>query len=399
MNFIFSRIQNKLIAAFILVLVIPLLIVGFYSYQTTRNVLLKNEIGRNWSLGSTQAKNISSLLERIMSDVLYWSRDESLLNLLEVKQEKQTEKVKKATEEIIQALIETAKKEGIYNQIRYIDENGDEIFRIQNKNHNLLSVPQSDLEKNIQADWYAEVMQLGESQIYVSPLQLDKIGGKIETPHRPVIQYATPLFHLDLQRAGVFLVSVEANYFLSGIARATGETSSNYLIDHEGYFLVHPDKEKCWGRDLNTQTTVNSEFPAVAAAITGTDAEGAFIQKDDLVTFSRFNPPGQTRMRWSLVSMTPLAEVIAPVYNFTTIFMVLSLVGLLGAIILAIFLARGISAPLLHLSDVADQISRGDLAAEINVKSPDEIGKLAESLKRMSASLESAIVRLRKRKG
>jgi len=399
MNFIFSRIQNKLIAAFILVLVIPLLIVGFYSYQTTRNVLLKNEIGRNWSQGSTHAKNISSLLERIMSDVLYWSRDGNLLNLLEYKQEKQAEQLKKATNEIVLALIETAKKEGIYNQIRYVDENGDEIFRIENENHNVKSIPRNELEQNIQAAWFAEVMRLTESQIYVSPLYLNKIGNDIETPYRPVIQYATPLFYLDQQRAGVLLVSVEANYFLSGIARATGETRTNYLIDHEGYFLVHPEQEKCWGRDLNTKITIQSELPAVAEAITGTTSEGALIQQNNLVTFSQFYPPGQTRMRWSLVSVTPLSEVIAPVYSFTTIFIVLSLVALLGAVILAIFLARGISAPLLHLSDVADQISRGDLTAEIKVKSPDEIGQLAESLKRMSASLESAIVRLRKRKG
>lgn len=398
MNFIFSRIQNKLIAAFILVLIIPLIIVGFYSYQTTRDVLLKNEIERNWSRGSTQAKNISSLLERIMSDVLYWSHDESLLKMLEVKQLNKPEKMKKAIEEILVALLENARKEGIYNQIRYIDEKGDEIFRIKNENHLIQAVPEIDLEKNIEADWYLEIMKMSESQIYVSTLQLNKIDGKIEVPNRPVIHYATPLFYLDEQRAGLLMVTVEANYFLSGIARVTGETSSHYLIDHDGYFLVHPDKNKCWGRDLNSKITIQSELPTIAEAIAGTDAEGALIQGKDLITFSRFYPPGQTTMRWSLVSITPLAEVIAPVYDFTTIFLVLSLVALFGAIILAIFLARGISAPLLHLSDVADQISRGDLAAEINVKSPDEIGQLAESLKRMSASLESAIVRLRKRK-
>ncbi len=329
MNFIFSRIQNKLIAAFILVLVIPLLIVGFYSYQTTRNVLLKNEIGRNWSQGSTQAQNISSLLERIMSDVLYWSRNESLLKMLEVKHSNQPEKMKRATEEVVVALLETARKEGIYNQIRYIDENGDELFRIQNENHIIQSAPGIDLEKKIEADWYLEIMKLNESQIYVSALELNKIGGKIEVPYRPVIHYATPLFYLDQKRAGLLLVTVEANYFLSGIAGTAGETSSNYLLDQDGYFLVHPDQNKCFGRDLNTQITLQSELPEIANAITRNDAEGALIRGENLITFSRFYPPGQSIMRWSLVSMTPLAEVIAPVYNFTTIFLVLSFAALL----------------------------------------------------------------------
>jgi HAMP domain-containing protein/cell division protein FtsL len=51
-----------------------------------------------------------------------------------------------------------------------------------------------------------------------------------------------------------------------------------------------------------------------------------------------------------------------------------------------------------HLTDVADRISIGELDAEINIKSKDEIGNLADAITRMQDSLRLSIERLRKRR-
>jgi HAMP domain-containing protein len=68
--------------------------------------------------------------------------------------------------------------------------------------------------------------------------------------------------------------------------------------------------------------------------------------------------------------------------------------GLL-AILTALFIARGIVTPLTQLSEVADRISLGELNAEIPINRRDEIGDLAEALRRMQVSLQTAIERLR----
>jgi HAMP domain-containing protein len=47
------------------------------------------------------------------------------------------------------------------------------------------------------------------------------------------------------------------------------------------------------------------------------------------------------------------------------------------------------------LSEVADRISLGELNAEIPINRRDEIGDLAEALRRMQVSLQTAIERLR----
>ncbi|MGH1484799.1 MAG: HAMP domain-containing protein [Cellvibrionaceae bacterium] len=52
--------------------------------------------------------------------------------------------------------------------------------------------------------------------------------------------------------------------------------------------------------------------------------------------------------------------------------------------------------PITQLSDVANQISRGDFSAAINTERQDEIGVVANSIERMKVSLNMAIERLRK---
>ncbi len=51
-----------------------------------------------------------------------------------------------------------------------------------------------------------------------------------------------------------------------------------------------------------------------------------------------------------------------------------------------------------YLTEAADRISVGDLEAEIDVHSKDEIGNLADAISRMQDSLRFSIERLRRRR-
>ena len=72
--------------------------------------------------------------------------------------------------------------------------------------------------------------------------------------------------------------------------------------------------------------------------------------------------------------------------------------GLFVATVLVMLLGRSITRPVRRLVDVADRMSLGELDVDIDVTGTNEIGQLAESLRRMQASLRSAIERLRMRR-
>lgn len=75
-----------------------------------------------------------------------------------------------------------------------------------------------------------------------------------------------------------------------------------------------------------------------------------------------------------------------------------SLIGIVLALGLALFISATITRPMQHLAEVADRMSLGELDVDIDVDGTNEIGQLAESLRRMQASLRSAIERLRQRR-
>jgi methyl-accepting chemotaxis protein len=72
--------------------------------------------------------------------------------------------------------------------------------------------------------------------------------------------------------------------------------------------------------------------------------------------------------------------------------------GIAVAVVLALIIAQSITRPIARLAEVADRMSLGELDIEIDVTGANEVGQLAESLRRMQASLRSAIERLRVRR-
>jgi HAMP domain-containing protein len=78
-------------------------------------------------------------------------------------------------------------------------------------------------------------------------------------------------------------------------------------------------------------------------------------------------------------------------------------IAILGATLLLIGLIVSIyghrlTSKIRSLTEVADRISVGELGIEIETKSRDEIGELAEAIARMQDSIRLSIERLRRRR-
>ena len=101
---------------------------------------------------------------------------------------------------------------------------------------------------------------------------------------------------------------------------------------------------------------------------------------------------------WAVALQQENAEVFEPlkrVQNFAYILLVATIVIVS---LIAWISARAIVTPITKLTDVAERMSLGDLNMQINVPSKDEIGLLAQAIKRMQTSLRLAMERLRRKK-
>ena len=76
--------------------------------------------------------------------------------------------------------------------------------------------------------------------------------------------------------------------------------------------------------------------------------------------------------------------------------LVCAITALVVSISLGILISASIIRPLKTATDVAEQVARGDLTAEIEVHSTDETGRLLQSLKKMNASLGTIVSEVRR---
>lgn len=106
----------------------------------------------------------------------------------------------------------------------------------------------------------------------------------------------------------------------------------------------------------------------------------------------------KTKLGWTLIVQQNYQEAYSAADEAQRNALLLLLITLLTVIIITYLLARRLSAPIRNLTDIADEISRGNLGAEIRETGrSDEIGALARAIERMSVSLQMAFEKLRKR--
>ncbi|MGD2278576.1 MAG: HAMP domain-containing protein, partial [Candidatus Omnitrophota bacterium] len=94
---------------------------------------------------------------------------------------------------------------------------------------------------------------------------------------------------------------------------------------------------------------------------------------------------------WAVISMAPQKEVFSPAVRLRNKMIVLGIIAIAVAWIVSVFVARGISRPVIKLADVTDKIAKGDLSQRANIDLSDEVGDLARSFNKMTDELNSAI--------
>jgi methyl-accepting chemotaxis protein len=195
-------------------------------------------------------------------------------------------------------------------------------------------------------------------------------------------------FHPNPKIVGMNLSNLAESYpeFWAILEESLSEDASGYYDweDADGtvrpkYMFIAPVR----GTNLRiAATTYIDEFSAPARGIEQKLDEIHHRTEETLLATA-----GRTSKRFQVTSQRTLR-------------MILIVVGvcLLVVIVLTYWFSRRIIGPITHLTRVANRISMGDLETRVEIRSSDEVGRLAESFGRMQESLRVAIQRLKKRR-
>jgi len=392
---IFSRIQRKLIAAFLVVVLLPLLGTALYGNWVTSRVLGERAVDEALADLQQRASRIEGYLAGVRGDVLYLSQINTLASLIDARARGDPAAIVRWRGRLAGEFYVFAQTHPMYYQVRYITEDGWEFVRVNASYGAVQVVPLDQLQDKSNRYYFTQTIGLSRSEVYVSPLDLNREFGRIETPYTPVIRYATPVFYADGRRAGIVIMNLYAEEFLR-YASEGAEGHELALVDQDGYYLVHPDPAREWGRpwDLGTGYRLQADFPQHWRNILS-DQTGTEPGDQNVVVHVPVYPPGRRDgSHWVLLHMEPKSELFASVRAFRFSAVGILVLAVLGAVTMAVFLARSITAPVLALTERVKRLGKGETNTPVAISSQDEIGELAAAFDEMAEALKTNLDRL-----
>jgi hypothetical protein len=136
----------------------------------------------------------------------------------------------------------------MYDQIRFLDEKGMEIVRV-NYNKGLPTiVPTNKLQNKGKRYYFKDAFQLEKGEIFVSPLDLNIEQGVIEKPLKPMIRFGTPVFDQNDKKRGIILLNYFGKILIDKLKKASENAPGKVmLLNSDGYLLHGPSPEDEWG--------------------------------------------------------------------------------------------------------------------------------------------------------
>jgi PAS domain S-box-containing protein len=277
-----------------------------------------------------------------------------------------------------------------YAQFRIIGvaDGGREVIRVDRGGGEgtVRIVADADLQRKGDTDYFKQTIAARDGTVVVSPVDLNREQGVIETPHLPVVRAAAPVFAPDGQPFGIVIINVDMrSAFARLAAAAAANDTSLYVVNERGDYLVNPDAGREFGFDLGTPFRIQDDFPAVTPAI----ATGE--QQPELMTDRAGRSFGvavaSTRLaggpRLSLIETLPREAIVSTALSAIRDSSLLGgTAAMLGAIALAFLLARMLTRPLTEMTAAVTGFDF-DGPLVVPLTAGGEIGALARAFKKM----------------
>lgn len=203
--------------------------------------------------------------------------------------------------------------------------------------------------------------------------------------NRFVINLVTPI--RDADRGGVIGI-MQGSITLTKISEFVTNLSKDgtvaYVIDSEGKVLAHPDQ------NLVRDRVDMSEVGFIKQGLSD-KKDGFTILEDKKIGKKLVTYVYNDRTGWLICLEVPYTVITEKTYSLLFMMGLVTLLVLVLVGILAFFMAKSFSEPILKMQKLASQIAQGDLTQKIEISSKDEIGLLATAFATMVTNLKKLV--------
>ncbi|MBC8211410.1 MAG: PAS domain S-box protein [Gammaproteobacteria bacterium] len=262
------------------IILLTIIAIHYQVYISAASNQLKSQQILNLELGKT---TLISELSNIQSDVNFLARQAELHGYFDHLDDN--------TLSIMASdFLLFANKKKIYDQIRLINMEGQEIIRINNDAGTSSIVAKQFLQNKYSRYYFSESLLLNRNEIFISRFDLNVEHGNIQLPLKPVIRFGTPVFNSSGEKVGVLILNYLGNHLLDNFRKATANIARNImLLNNEGYWLSHHNRDLEWGFMLDHLHTFATDYRQEWQQVS-TFPSGQFSNESGLFSFTTVYP-------------------------------------------------------------------------------------------------------------
>ena len=286
-----------------------------------------------------------------------------------------------------------------YGQIRLIGatDGGREIARTARMGpENAVRVaPEAELQPRGDRDYFRRAMRLRADEVDISPVELDREHGAIDTPHLPVVRASTPVVGPDGRPFGIVVIDIDLRGPFARVRENARPGGAVYIVNSNGDYLVHPDPAREFGFQLGAPSRLQDDFPTLGGMLARGKAAPQVVQEHSGAEFGAALAGARLAEGPQLfvVEAVPYADLATTLTTVRNSTVAAVLVAAIGAVLLAIVLARSLTRRLTQMTAAIDSFGRGE-PLSLPTRSSGEIGALARAFDRMAAEVREKTVSL-----
>jgi len=386
-------IRAKIVIALLILAFVPLSIGGtygvYYSIKTLEDATLHHleyEV-------SSKAQDIGKFLKTVHQDVIYLSQSGGLKALVDYKGGGGFNALR---DRVAEGYLAFSRMRPHYYQIRYINQDGYEVVRVDSDGKTSWVVPVERLQFKKDRYYFIDAMRYEKGQCYVSPMDLNIEWGKIEIPHRPVVRVATPVFNSTGKKQGIVIINIFASYLIQqmqtmNIARG----GSTYLVNKDGLYLSRLNSQTKDAFTLGSTEGLGKDYSRDVVSRVLKGEPGTIRDRYRIISFAPI-PTGDSLSKdyWILLLEYPREAIFASVSRLQMAYITIGLISILASIGVGIWMARRFTRPILELHKEAEWIADGDFDHRLDISTGDEIEGLARQFNTMAERLKKSRERL-----
>lgn len=346
-NKFFKKIQHRLLLLLIFSTLIPVSFVGWYAVNSSTAALQTLALTNLNKSVTSSGEKIFQNLTNLSDDVLFFSKTPPIQGLIRAREGKGVDRETNSTYQnwvdrmqiTFSSMMEV---KPYYMKLRYIDEKGNELVRVDSDRKNIKIIPDSQLQNKADRDYFPATMKLKPGEVYVSSLNLNEEIGKIEVPYKPTIRYATPIFNPKGERQGILIANALGSTLIDMVKSVDPERSDQaFMLNQDGYYLYHPNHQKEWGFELKSNQNVKNDYSADIATKILSGGKGDTEEGNLVISYDVVFPNKKDRNKFFIiVHQSPKNLLFSSINYFQRMAAIITIFSLTMVLILGVFVLQ-----------------------------------------------------------